>query len=401
MQTEKIQLTIPEGILPDLKRRLKNTKWPDEIAGAGWDFGTNTAYLKKLVDYWQYTYDWKKQETALNKFSHYRTEIADMSIHFIHERGKGPNPLPIILTHGYPDSFTRFLKIIPMLTDPEAYGGNPDDAFDVVVPSIPGFGFSGEPTKAGSIFQIDNLWADLMKSVLGYQRFAAHGGDWGAIITEHLARNHAELLVGIHLTEVPFTHAFQQPDDLSPAEQKYLAANKKWQEEEGAYAMIQSSRLQTLSTGLNDSPAGLAAWIIEKFQSMSDCDCDLEKCFTKDELITNIMIYWATGTVSTSMLPYYDIMNAGAFTWIGEKLKEWSGSTKVPASFCFFGNDYNHRFFAKDNSYAPKEWAERFFNVQHWTHQPRGGHFAAMEQPELLADDIRSFFRPLRNQTKP
>ena len=190
---------------------------------------------------------------------------------------------------------------------------DPRDSFDVVVPSIPGYGFSGEPGKGGTIFNINDLWADLMTKALGYERFAAHGGDWGGIITEQLARSHSDLLVGIHLTDIPFTHTFQKPGDTSDAEQKYFAANQKWQEEEGAYAMIQGTRPQTLATGLNDSPAGLAAWIIEKFQSMSDCNGDLEKCFTKDELITNIMIYWVTGTISTSMLPYYDIMNAGAF----------------------------------------------------------------------------------------
>jgi pimeloyl-ACP methyl ester carboxylesterase len=396
MQTERFKIKIPDTVVPDLNRRLKNTRWPDEIPGSDWDYGTNLAYLKQLVDYWQHEYDWQKQEAVLNTFSHYKTEIDDVGIHFIHERGKGPNPLPIILTHGFPDSFLRFLKIIPMLTDPETYGGDPEDAFHVVVPSLPGFGFSDEPKKAGTIFHINDLWADLMKNGLGYQRFGAHGGDWGGIVTEQLARSHAELLVGIHLTDIPFTHIFQKPGDLSAAEEKYLAANQKWQEAEGAYAMIQSTRPETLAAGLNDSPVGLAAWVIEKFQSMSDCDGKLENCFTKDELITNIMIYWATETISTSMLPYYDIMNAGAITWIGEKIKEWTGSTKVPAGFCMFYNDHSHRFFQQDNSHPPREWAERFFNVQHWTRKSKGGHFAAMEQPEILVQDIRNFFRPLR-----
>jgi pimeloyl-ACP methyl ester carboxylesterase len=396
MQPEEFNIAIPDQLLADLNNRLENTQWPDEIENSEWDFGTSVDYMKELVDYWLHSYDWRKQEAALNKFSHFKVDIDDIGIHFIHERGKGPNPLPIILTHGFPDSFVRYLKIIPLLTDPEAFGGDPADSFDVIVPSIPGYGFSSAPASTGTIFNIDKLWANLMTRVLGYEKFAAHGGDWGGIITEHLATHYSDMLVGIHLTEVPFTHVFQLPKDLSAAEKKYIEANKKWQQQEGAYAMVQSTRPRTVAAGLNDSPAGLAAWIVEKFQLMSDCKGDLENCYTKDELINNIMIYWATENIYTSMLPYYDIMNAGMFTWMGEKLKDWTGSTTVPAGFCFFANDESHRFFAEDNSYVPREWAERFFNVQHWTHQPQGGHFAAMEQPQLLAEDMRSFFRPLR-----
>lgn len=274
-----------------------------------------------------------------------------------------------------------------MLTDPAAYGADPDDSFDVVVPSLPGYAFSTRPKGVGDIFHINNLWADLMTKALGYKHFGAHGGDWGGIINEHLARSHGNLVVGIHMTDVPFTHVFQKPHDLSDAEQKYLNDNQQWQMTQGAYNMIQSTRPQTLAAGLNDSPVGLAAWFIEKFQSMNDCNGDLEKCFTKDELITNIMLYWVTETISSSILLYHDIMSASAFTWIGEKVKEWTGSSKVPAAFALF---------PKDNTHPPREWAERFFNVQRWTKMKSGAHFTAMEEPTLLAEDIRSFFRPLR-----
>ena len=387
MTAEKFQIKIPDEALLDLDNRLKRTKWPDEIPGSGWDFGTDLLQLKTLVYYWKNEYNWRKQETELNRLSHFKAEISDMAIHFVHERGKGPNPFPLILTHGFPDSFLRFQKIIPLLSDPEAHGADPSDSFDIVVPSIPGYGFSDVPNKAGSLFRINDLWAELMTNILGYKRFGAHGGDWGGLITEHLARNHSDHVVGIHLTDINFIHTFQKQDDLSTEEEKYLADIKKWQETEGAYAMIQATRPQTLAAGLNDSPAALAAWFIEKFQSMSDCQEDLFKCYSKDELINNIMIYWLTEKICSSFHPYYDVMNAGAFTWIGEKIKEWKGSDRVPAAFCFF---------ARENSHPPREWAERFFNVQQWTNTKHGGHFTAMEEPEILAEDIRKFFRAYR-----
>lgn len=388
MKAEKFQIAVPQQQLIDLDRRLRNTRWPDELRESHWDYGTDLTYLKRLVNYWQQDYNWRTQETKLNKLAQFKVDIDGTGIHFIHERGKGPNPLPLILTHGWPDSFLRFQKIIPMLTDPVAYGADSIDSFDIVVPGIPGFGFSDKPGTSGTIFHVHKLWAELMTKVLGYERFGAHGGDWGSIITEQLARSHSDLLVGIHLTDVPFIHAFQKPDNPSAAEQKYFTALEQFQIAQGAYNMIQSTRPQTLAAGLHDSPAALAAWIIEKFQAWNDNNGDLEKSFTKDELLTNIMIYWVTGTINSSFLPYYDLMNAGAFTWIKEKLKEWVSSSHVPTGFALF---------PKDNSHPPREWAERFFNVQHWTQMERGAHFTAMEEPELLARDIRAFFRTKRN----
>jgi microsomal epoxide hydrolase len=295
--------------------------------------------------------------------------------------------LPIVLTHGFPDSFLRFLRLIPLLTDPEAHGGDPRDAFDVVVPSLPGYAFSDRPDKAGNLFNIGNLWHQLMTRELGYEQFGAHGGDWGSTVTEHLARSHAASVVGVHLTDVPFWHAFQKPGDSSPAEQEFLGTNERHQMQEGAYAMIQGTRPETLAHSLNDSPAGLAAWIVEKFERWSDCDGRIETRFAKDELLTNIMIYWATGTIGSSFLPYSDVTHASVATWMIEKAKAWVGSTQVPAGFALFPKDLPH---------PPREWAQRFFNVQRWTEMARGGHFAAMEEPELLAEDIREFFRPLR-----
>ena len=387
MTPSPFKVNIAQETLDDLRRRLAHTRWTDEIQDAGWDYGTNVDYLKTLVRYWHDAFDWRAQEATINRLAHFRAEVDGVGLHFIHERGKGEHPLPIILTHGFPDSFLRFSKIIPMLTDPAAHGGDPNDAFDVVVPSLPGYGFSDKPKKAGMLFKVGDLWATLMTQRLGYRRFGAHGGDWGSTVTEHLARSYSDSVVGIHLTDVPFAHLFQVPEDLSADEKKFIAASEKWQRTEGAYAMIQSTRPQSLACGLNDSPAGLAAWIVEKFRAWSDCRGEVETRFTKDELLTNITLYWATETINSSFWLYYDAANAGALTWIVEMVKKWTGSSTVPTGFASFPHDLLP---------PPREWAERFFNVQRWTDMPRGGHWAAMEEPQLLADDIRAFFRPLR-----
>lgn len=387
MSAQPFKVAVPQKVLDDLQHRLQSTRWIEDAA-AGWEHGTSLDYLKELVNYWQTQFDWRRQESAINLFSQFRAEIDGFGIHFVHERGKGPDPFPILLTHGYPDSFLRFAKIIPMLADPAKFGGDPADAFHVIAPSLPGYGFSDKPNKSGMIFQVGDLWKKLMDQ-LGYKRFVAHGGDWGSTVTEQLARSHADAVIGIHLTDVPFWHIFQKPNDLSSREKKYLAETEEWQKKSGAYAMIQGTRPQSVAHGLNDSPAGLAAWLIEKFREWSDCGGNVEKRFTKDELLTNAVIYWATQTINSSFLPYFDYANAGALTWIGEKIKEWAGSSKVPAAFAMFPADIVP---------APREWAERFFNVQRWTAMPRGGHFAALEEPELLAQDIREFFRPLRHK---
>jgi pimeloyl-ACP methyl ester carboxylesterase len=388
MSIDKFLVNVPQHALDDLQERLRRTRWMDELED-GWTFGTERAALRALVEYWTSGFDWRRQENAMNRFAQFRAKVDGVGVHFIHERGVGDHPLPIVLTHGYPDSFLRFAKIIPMLTHPEAHGADPGDAFDVVVPSLPGFGFSDKPAKPGAIFRVGDLWHRLMTGVLGYDRFAAHGGDWGSTVTEQLARSHARSLVGVHLTDVPFWHMFQKPGDLSADEQKYLDATTTWQQKDGAYALIQGTRPYTLARGLNDSPAGLASWIVDKFHAWSDCNGNVENAFTKDELLTNVTLYWVTETIGSSFLPYADFVNAGALTWAVEAFKQWLGSTDVPAAFAMFPKDISH---------PPREWAARFFNVQRWTEMPRGGHFAALETPDLLVDDIRRFFRPLRGE---
>jgi pimeloyl-ACP methyl ester carboxylesterase len=389
MSAQPFEVSIPEAVLDDLQERLARTRLPETGEGFRWDAGTSPAFLGRLIRHWRTGFDWRAQEAAMNRFSHFRAPIDGLEIHFIHERGRGRNPMPLVLTHGYPDSFLRFSKLIPLLTDPGAHGGDSDDSFDVVVPSLPGFGFSEQPEKEGVTFQIGDMWHKLMTDELGYTCFGAHGGDWGSTVTEHLARSHARSVIGIHMTDVPFWHSFQRPHGLSPTEERHLARMGEYMQKEGAYAMIQGTRPQTLAQGLMDSPAGLAAWLVEKFQSLSDCNGDVETRFSMDELLTNIMIYWATGTIGSSFMTYFDFTQAGATRWILEKAKEWVGSSEVPAGFALFPKEW---------APAPREWAERFYNVTRYTRMPRGGHFGAMEEPQLLAEDLRAFFRPLRQE---
>ena len=381
MSIQPFKIAIPQATLDDLRERLSRTRWPDEVEGAGWDYGTNLEYMKDLADYWQHEYDWRKHEAELNTFAHFKAEVDGLGIHFIHERGKGPRPMPIILTHGWPGSFCEMLKVIPRLTDPERHGGKAEDAFDVIVPSLPGYGFSDRPTQRGvTSARIAAMWARLMTKELGYQRFAAQGGDWGSVVTEQLAVAHPDVVLGFHLNNIPYHHLFAKADNLSQEEQTYLEAAGRWQFAEGAYAMIQGSKPQTLAYGLHDSPVGLAAWIVDKFRSWSDCAGDVEKRFTKDELLTTITLYWVTETINAANRLYYD--SAHDFT-----SPQHTGRSAVPAAIARF---------PKDILPAPREWAERWFNVQQWTAMPRGGHFAAMEEPELLVEDLRAFFRPLR-----
>lgn len=384
MEVQPYKVHIPEAILQDLKERLANTRWPGEIPGSGWDYGSNLDYVQELVEYWRTRFDWRAQEEAINALPHFRADVDGNGIHFIHQRGKGPNPIPLIITHGWPSSFFELLKIIPLLTDPAGHGGAAEDSFDVVVPSMPGYGFSSETSRRGmSVFKVADLWPKLMTKGLGYQRFGAQGGDWGAAVTTHLGFTYPDQVIGIHLTSVnrPLPYLGPGSRPLSKEEQNYLDEREHWQQAEGGYAHIQGTKPQTLSYGLNDSPVGLAAWIVEKFRTWSDCDGDVERSFTKDELLTNITIYWATQTIGSSTRLYYESQRV---PWRLEEREQ----IRVPTGVAVFPKELSH---------PPRQWAERSYNLQRWTQMPRGGHFAALEEPDLLAEDIRAFFRPLRD----
>ena len=378
-------IRVEDRVLKDLRKRLAQTRWPDQVEGAGWDYGTELAYLKELVDYWLSGFDWRKQEQALNLLPQFRVRIGDLDIHFVYIRGTGPAPFPLILTHGWPSSFFEMYKIVGPLADPASHGGDPGDAFDVVVPSLPGYGFSGRPIQRGYL-PVDPLWRKLMTEVLGHGRFGAYGGDIGARVTSGLGRFHADVVAGIQLGSVDLEWPEPLPDlaELSQDERDYLERVKRWEREEGAYGVIQATRPQTLAYGLNDSPAGLAAWIVEKFRVWSDCGGDVESRFTKDELLTNVMIYWTTQTINASMRRYFESRHnpTPSPLKLGERIE-------VPTAIAMFPGE-------KD-LVVPREWAERCYNIRRWTDMPRGGHFPALEEPDLLTGEIRAFFREFRD----
>lgn len=377
MDVKPFEIKVPQETLDDLRARLARTRFPDSVSGAGWDYGIDLDTLKQLVTYWHTEFDWRKQEQRLNQFPQFRVEIEGTGIHFIHIRGKGSHPIPLLMLHGWPSSFVQMLDIIPLLTDPQAYGGSADDSFDVIVPSLPGYGFSDRPAERGmSAARIGDLLHQLMTEGLGYSRYAIRSSDLGAGAARQIALTHPEAIIGAH-TSATNPYIGQVPDNLSPAEQTMVQAAQKWMGEEMAYAMEHSSKPQTLAVGLNDSPAGLAAWVIEKFWRWSDCHGDLETRFSKDELLTNLTIYWVTETIASSVRLYYEsARDYGAW-----------GRIEVPTAVIMPVNDMFP---------TPREWVERSSRVTRWTEADRGGHFLEWEEPELVANDLREFFRGLR-----
>jgi len=369
-------LAAPQAALDDLRARLAATRWPDEIDGAGWDYGTSLAYLRELAAYWQGGFDWRKQEAALNAFPHYRLDVDGLGLHIIHQRGRGPNPIPLILTHGWPSTFYELTRVIPLLTDPAAHGADPALSFDVVVPSLPGFGFSDHPRQPGMVVsRVAELWVALMER-LGYPRFAAFGSDIGAGVTNRLGLNHPDHLLGIYVLSVMSPYRGPGSAPLSEAEQAFVALTERWEEDEGAYGHQQATRPQTLAYGLNDSPAGLAAWIVEKFRAWGDTHGDVETRFSKDDLLTTVTLYWLTQTIGSSMRMYYEHRRYPRPLGPADRVR-------VPSAIGLTTEAVDH---------APREWAERTYNIQRWTEFPRGGHFFALEEPGLLAAELRTFF---------
>lgn len=378
---EPFTINVPDSVLTDLRERLDRARWPGEIPGTAWDYGANLGYMKELVDYWRTQYNWRTQERQLNQWKHFRTTIDGQSIHFIHERGKGPKPFPLIISHGWPGSIYEFMEIIGPLTDPAAHGSDPADAFDVIAPSLPGYGFSA-PTaeRKVNIIRIAEWFSVLMTDVLGYSRYGAQGGDWGAMVTSRLGFACPQQVAGIHLNMVGIAPHPANRQSLSPAEQAWMKEMEQWRGGETGYQSIQGTKPQTLGYGLNDSPVGLCAWIVEKFRTWSDCGGDLSRSYTKDQLLTNVMIYWITQTINSSTRLYYEERHHPWRLGKDEKVTVPTGVASFPAEL----------------ARPPREWAERAYNVTHWTKMPSGGHFAAMEKPQLLVEDIRKFFRTVR-----
>jgi pimeloyl-ACP methyl ester carboxylesterase len=375
-ETNPYRIDIPQRELDDLRERLGRTRWPDELPGAGWDLGVPLDYLKGLAEYWATTYDWRGQEAALNEFAQFTTIIDDQNVHFLHVRSPEPEALPLLITHGWPGSIAEFLDIISPLVDPAAHGGDPADAFHVIAPSIPGFGFSGPTHETGwNTVRVAHAWVELMGR-LGYERYGAQGGDTGALVSPELGRIDPEHLVGIHVNNL-LTFPSGQLDDLSDADQGRLKLMQRWQNEMAGYASIQSTRPQTLAYALTDSPVGQLAWIVEKFKEWTDPAAELpEDAVDRDRLLTDVSIYWLTATAGSSARLYYE----GAKSW-----GQANEPSAVPTGVAVFPMDI-----------TIKSIAESQHNIVHWTEFDRGGHFAAMEAPDLLVADVREFFRPLR-----
>ncbi|QIS17679.1 epoxide hydrolase family protein [Nocardia terpenica] len=367
--------------LDDLRARLRATRWPDAPADAGWSLGADLEYLRELVDYWAHEFDWRAQEEALARLPRFRLPVGGLGIHFVHARAVAPTGpvLPLVLGHGWPDSFWRYSKVVPLLADPGAHGADPADAFDVIVPDMPGFGYSDRPAGAPlDAIAVADLWAELM-TTLGYSRFGAAGGDLGSHVSRYLGLNHADRVVAVHRTDAGLPVFTGDRADLTPEERAWLDDAVVWNAIEGAYSAVHRTKPQTAAFGLTDSPVGLAAWIVEKLRAWSDCGGDLERSFTKDEILTNVTIYWLTETIGSSMRMYH--ANAAI------PPAQHARRVEVPSGFSLFPGDL---------MLPPRTWLHRKANAVRVTEPDRGGHFAAFEEPELYAEELRAFFRPYR-----
>jgi microsomal epoxide hydrolase len=379
---EPFTLRVPDEAIADLRDRLARTRFPDQAPGDPWAYGTDVGYLQQFVQYWHSTFDWRAEEARLNAFPQFKVPLCGIDLHFLHVPGTGPAPCPLLLLHGWPGSVFEFLELIPRLTDPARFGGDLADAFTVVAPSLPGYGPSFKPGQPRfGIEEIADCVAELMHGALGYPSFAVQGGDWGAITASRLGYDHPEKLIGIHLNLLPIRRDQQDLADPTPEEQAYLDQRAIWLREETGYSWIQGTKPQTLASALSDSPAGLAAWIVEKFRTWSDCGGNVETAFTRDRLLANISFYWFTGAIGSSFWPYYAVRHRPWPIPDGRTIDVPTGYAQFPAEILR----------------PPRSLAERTYtDIRRWTVMPRGGHFAALEQPEALANEVREFFRPLR-----
>lgn len=384
-RVESFVVDVGQARLDGLAARLRATEFPGVVGDDSWDLGVPVGYLRELVGYWRDEYDWRAREAELNELAHFRTTIDGLPIHFVHERGRGPRPVPLVLSHGWPWTFWDFARLIALLTDPAAHGGDEADAFDVVVPSLPGFVFSSPLPRGVTVTEAAALWVTLMRDVLGYDRFGAQGGDWGALITGQLGHAHAEHLVGIHcsMPNLPgIDWRALQAEDYEPGERHWFEHMQRRLPHARSHLTVHTHDPQTLAAALHDSPAGLAAWLVERRRNWSDCDGDVERRFSKDELLTSVMLYWATGTIGSSMRFYWE-----------NRARRWAPAhdrtpaIEAPTAIAVLPQEL---------IVEPRSIIARHADLRRWTELPRGGHFGQAEEPELLADDIRAFFRPLR-----
>jgi pimeloyl-ACP methyl ester carboxylesterase len=364
----------------DLLRRLAETRWSDAVT-EDWKYGMNAGFLKALVEYWRTAYDFSAAQERLNALPQFRTTIGGFGLHYLHLKGRGPHPTPLLLLNGWPSSFVEYSKLAPMLADPAAYGASADDAFDLVIPALPGFGYSDRPSRPYQV-NPEDLFHTLMTKHLGYSSYLASGTDIGAGVATRLAFKYPSAVRGIHLSAVVDPPLTAASPPLTAAERAYHALAEQWAAEEGAYEHLHYTRPQTLAFALADSPVGLASWIVEKFYAWSDHGGDLLQTFSLDMLIDNLMLYWATGTIGSSMRSYYDNSHFRPRFQAGDRVS-------VPTAVCMW---------PKDLATAPREWTERFYNVQQYSMQARGGHFPAWEAPDAYAQDIRRFTRLLKGK---
>jgi microsomal epoxide hydrolase len=380
LSIEPFDADVPEAVLADLRDRLARTRFPNQIAGAGWEQGTELGYLQELLEYWRDGFDWRAVEARLNGFGQFVTEVDGQRIHFLHVRSPEPDALPLVVSHGWPGSVVEFLDVLGPLADPRAHGGDPGDAFHVVAPSLPGYGYSGPTSEPGwTARRMAEAFARIMAE-LGYDRYGAQGGDWGSLVSANLADVDPDHVCGLHLNFVVTRVRPDEIAELTPEEQAGLAAMREFRRTGAGYQEIQGTKPQSLGYGLEDSPAGLAAWIVEKFRAWSDCGGDVERSFTKDQLLANITLYWVTQTIKSSARLYYETRRIG-------RAANPHGYVGVPTGIAVFPGEVTK---------VPRRWVEQDYNVTHWREQPRGGHFAAMEVPDVYVDELRTFFRTVR-----
>lgn len=378
--TEPFKVDVPDETIDAVRARVAAYPWHEMPDDGGWEYGTNLEYLKDFCDYWVNEFDWRKQEAEINRFSHFKAPVDGIDLHFIHERGSGDNPRPLIISHGWPGTIVEFLDFIDLLAHPENHGGDVKDAFDVVAPSLPGFGFSGRPPRPYGPRKMAGVFNTLMTDTLGYDSYIAQGGDWGGAISSWLGYEHAPACRAIHINILTMRH---KDGPQGPEEEAWAAKFAQDQIMQNGYRTQQSTKPQTLSYAMMDSPVGVAAWILEKMNSWSDTNGDdVESVYTKDQLLTNIMVYIVTRTFNTASWIYYGRREEG-----GRVLSTEGKRVEVPTACALFP--------AEMLAWPPRSYAERIYNVTQWTEMPRGGHFGAMEQPGLLIEDIRKFARTL------
>lgn len=375
------QVNVSDESLEHIRTRVAGYPWHAMPDLEGWEYGTNLGYMKDLCAYWVDEFDWRKQEGALNRFPQFIAQVDGLDIHFLHEKGSGSNPQPLLISHGWPGSTVEFRHIVEPLAHPERFGGSVEDAFDVIAPSLPGFGFSGAPPRPWGPRRMAETLNSLMTDVLGYDTYIAQGGDWGGAISSWLGYDHADACIAIHINILTMRH---RDGPQGPEEEEWARQFEIDQIMENGYRTQQATKPQTLGYAMMDSPVGVAAWIIEKFNSWSDTDGDdIESAHSRDDLLTNIMVYLVTGTFSTSTWIYFGRREEG-----GRLLSPEGRRVEVPTACALFPKELL--------AWPPRSYVERIYNVTQWTEMPRGGHFGAMEEPELLVEDVRTFARGLR-----